>query len=103
MPQRIRKSTVSVLAAGVALALIGVAVGLNVTQTQDAKAPVAPVTTPPPVTSSAAIEDLLFDLQIIPMDGQAPRPFTLPSLDGKPLSLSDLKGRAALLYFWATW
>ena len=29
--------------------------------------------------------------------------FTLQSLDGKSLTLSDLKGKAVLLNFWATW
>ena len=29
--------------------------------------------------------------------------FTLESLDGKNLSLSDLRGKAVLLNFWATW
>jgi thiol-disulfide isomerase/thioredoxin len=34
----------------------------------------------------------------------APAPdFTLESLDGKKLSLSDLRGKAVLLNFWATW
>jgi len=33
---------------------------------------------------------------------QAPN-FTLESLDGKNLSLSDLRGKAVLLNFWATW
>jgi thiol-disulfide isomerase/thioredoxin len=29
--------------------------------------------------------------------------FTLSGLDGKPLTLSSLKGKAVLLNFWATW
>jgi peroxiredoxin len=29
--------------------------------------------------------------------------FTLQSLDGKSMSLSDLRGKAVLLNFWATW
>lgn len=29
--------------------------------------------------------------------------FTLPALAGKPVQLSDLRGRAVLLYFWTTW
>jgi peroxiredoxin len=29
--------------------------------------------------------------------------FTLPTLDGKSVTLSDLRGKAVLLNFWATW
>jgi cytochrome c-type biogenesis protein len=29
--------------------------------------------------------------------------FTLPKLEGQPLSLSELKGRVVMLNFWATW
>jgi peroxiredoxin len=30
-------------------------------------------------------------------------PFTDPGMDGKPVSLSDFKGKVVLLDFWATW
>ena len=30
-------------------------------------------------------------------------PFTLKSLDGNPIALSDFKGKPVLLVFWATW
>ncbi len=44
---------------------------------------------------------------VAPPDGTAaPRPapaFTLTLLDGKTLSLADLKGSAAILLFWAPW
>lgn len=57
------------------------------------------------VTPVAAdsVDDLLFDLQMIPLDGQAAHEFTLPGLDGRPVALSELKGQVVLLYFWATW
>lgn len=29
--------------------------------------------------------------------------FELPTLDSRPLRLSDLQGRVVLLYFWTTW
>jgi cytochrome oxidase Cu insertion factor (SCO1/SenC/PrrC family) len=37
---------------------------------------------------------------------EPPRPapgFTLPDLDGRPRSLAELRGKVALLFFWATW
>jgi len=41
-------------------------------------------------------------LHILGKSTQAPN-FTLESLDGKNMSLSDLRGKAVLLNFWATW
>lgn len=54
-------------------------------------------------TGSEVVEDLLFDLQLVPLDGQAPPPFTLEALDGKRVSLTDFKGQVVFLYFWASW
>jgi cytochrome oxidase Cu insertion factor (SCO1/SenC/PrrC family) len=37
---------------------------------------------------------------------EAPKPapaFTLPDLDGRPVSLADLHGKVVLLFYWATW
>ena len=37
---------------------------------------------------------------------EAPRPapaFALPALDGRTVRLADQKGKAVLLFFWATW
>lgn len=66
-----------------------------------------PHRTPPgaPSTQTVAgsLEDLLMDLQLIPLDGQAPKGFTLEGLDGRRVALADLAGRPTLLYFWATW
>jgi cytochrome oxidase Cu insertion factor (SCO1/SenC/PrrC family) len=52
---------------------------------------------------AGSLDDLLMDLQLVPLDGQAPKPFALESLDGRRVALADLAGRPALLYFWATW
>lgn len=71
---------------------------------QDAGAPTSP---PSPSRGvqvvAASLADLMMDLELIPLDGQTPKPFTLESLDGKRVALADLAGRPALLYFWATW
>lgn len=38
-----------------------------------------------------------------PKPGELPPPITLNDLDGKPVALSDLRGRVVVLNFWATW
>ena len=53
--------------------------------------------------AAADLEDLLFDLQLIPLVGQDPSPFTLEDLDGKKVSLGDYRGKPVFLYFWASW
>jgi cytochrome oxidase Cu insertion factor (SCO1/SenC/PrrC family) len=52
---------------------------------------------------AGSLDDLLMDLQLVPLDGQAARPFALESVDGRRVALADLAGRPVLLYFWATW
>ncbi|HEY7521467.1 MAG TPA: hypothetical protein VIE36_24515 [Methylomirabilota bacterium] len=43
-------------------------------------------------------------LRLIPAGGGAPPPLALPRLDdGRTVSLADLRGRAVLVYFWASW
>ena len=49
------------------------------------------------------VQDMMVDLQIIPLDGAAAKPFALQNLDGRRVSLADQKGKVTLLYFWATW
>ena len=56
--------------------------------------------TPP---SAEEFEERLWDLHIVPLDSEPAPDFTLESLAGKRVSLSDFRGRAVLLYFWATW
>jgi cytochrome oxidase Cu insertion factor (SCO1/SenC/PrrC family) len=56
--------------------------------------------TPP---SDEELEERLWDLHIVPLDSETAPAFTLASLAGKPVSLSDFRGKAVLLYFWATW
>ena len=50
------------------------------------------------------LDDLLFDLQLVPLEGKTPPPFELERLaDGQKVSLASQKGQALFLYFWATW
>jgi hypothetical protein len=49
------------------------------------------------------LEESLWDLHMVPLDTEPAPAFTLESLAGERISLSDLHGRAVLLYFWATW
>ena len=56
-----------------------------------------------PGAAADSLEDLALDLQMIPLDGQPSPAFTLPTLDGRRVSLSDFRGQVVLLYFWASW
>ena len=47
-----------------------------------------------------ALDDLLTAFQMTPLGDQKPTPFTLDSIDGKPVSLDTVRGKAVLLYFW---
>ncbi len=46
------------------------------------------------------LQGLLWDFQLVPLDGATPPPFTLESLDGKTVSLGEFRGRPVLVYFW---
>ena len=49
--------------------------------------------------AAGTLEDLLWDLQLVPLEGPAPA-FELTALDGARVSLADFRGRPVLLYFW---
>ena len=53
--------------------------------------------------SGEELQERIWDLHIVPLDSEPAPDFTLQSLAGKRVSLSDFRGRAVLLYFWATW
>ncbi len=52
-----------------------------------------------PALSAQELEDLLWDLQIVPLD-EPSLPFTLEALDGGRRSLAEFLGRPVMLYFW---
>jgi thiol-disulfide isomerase/thioredoxin len=49
-----------------------------------------------------SLESRLRDFGLRPLTGEPPA-FTLAGLDGERHTLEALRGRVALLYFWATW
>ena len=60
-----------------------------------------------PVAAQGVPDDvrgLLGQLSVqVPSQAASPPSFSLPDLSGAPVRLGDLKGRALMLYFWATW
>jgi len=60
--------------------------------------------TVPATAADKVLDDLLFDLQLVPLEGQVPPAFELERFgDGKKVSLVEHRGRPVMLYFWATW
>jgi cytochrome oxidase Cu insertion factor (SCO1/SenC/PrrC family) len=57
-----------------------------------------------PAAADKVLDDLLFELQLVPMNGVVAPPFELERLsDGKTTTLAEHRGRTVMLYFWATW
>jgi cytochrome oxidase Cu insertion factor (SCO1/SenC/PrrC family) len=54
----------------------------------------------PAVGADDSLDDLLSAFQVTPLGDQRPAAFKLEALDGKPVSLADVRGRAVMLYFW---
>ena len=68
-----------------------------------ALAPSAPGAQSAPSAQGKALEDLMMDLNVTPLEAQAAPPLTVTTLEGDRLTLADMKGQAVLLYFMATW
>jgi cytochrome oxidase Cu insertion factor (SCO1/SenC/PrrC family) len=54
----------------------------------------------PAAAADDSLDDLLSAFQVTPLADQTPPPFLLEALDGKPVALADVRGRAVMLYFW---
>jgi peroxiredoxin len=55
-----------------------------------------------PLAASAAPDFAAMDIQRY----ETPRPapdFSLPDLEGRTVTLSELRGKVVLLFYWATW
>ena len=57
----------------------------------------------PSTASRSALDDLMMDMRITPLDREAPPPLTVTTLDGARVALGDAHGHVVLVYFWATW
>jgi len=56
------------------------------------------------VATAALAEPDFASMQVIPYEPPKPAPaFSLPDLHGKVVHLSELRGKVAMLFFWATW
>ena len=63
-------------------------------------------TVPPPATVAQAgqLDELMMDLNIAPIDAIPAPGLTVTTLEGGGrVRLADVKDRAVLIYFWATW
>lgn len=82
----------------IALALVLIAAALGLTRPWEGDdSPYGIVTQVAPNAADAA------DLDTEPVAGKLAPNFLLPTLDGQPVRLSDLRGRPVFLNFWATW
>ena len=59
----------------------------------------------PADAADTKLDDLLFDLQLVPIQGHTTPPaFELERFDDrKVITLAEYRGRPVMLYFWATW
>jgi hypothetical protein len=62
--------------------------------------------TMPPATlarTTGQLDDLMMDLSIAPLEPAAAPALVVTTEGGSRFSLAEVKGKAVLIYFWATW
>jgi cytochrome oxidase Cu insertion factor (SCO1/SenC/PrrC family) len=57
----------------------------------------------PSTAVANALEDRMMDLNIAPLEPATPPALVATTLDGARVTLADVRGKAVLVYFWATW
>jgi cytochrome oxidase Cu insertion factor (SCO1/SenC/PrrC family) len=57
----------------------------------------------PSTAVANALEDRMMDLNIAPLEPATPPALVVTTLEGARVTLADVRGKAVLIYFWATW
>ena len=104
-PAPARSSVRTVAIVATVIALIGITIPFTWnTHADEAGEPItAPFIEPVAAHASALETAAQADAAACLPDAKTATDFTLPSLDGKQVSLSSFKGKVVLLNFWATW
>jgi cytochrome oxidase Cu insertion factor (SCO1/SenC/PrrC family) len=95
-PETVRNVVMGALAAG-AVVIVALSIVPRGARDGDRQRPAATA------DGKTALDDRLFDLQLVPLEGRTPPAFTLDAFDGGRVSLADFRGRPVLIYFWASW
>ena len=89
------------------LSLLSIAVGLGPSRSNPVPAPLPPTATPrPPASANPPAAPAIEAAPARPGSGpigQAATDFTVTTLDGQTMKLSDFRGHPVVLNFWASW